>query len=142
MIERNDRATIVGLALFRIFIGGLVIVTPWVFGVGLDPYGATVLAAGVAIVAGAPFMHRAPGLRWVQAALAMELFFSPFAFPSDDVNAWQVYAATMLGFMTLMSSMVSPALFRQDEEVSASTIESELLRSSASNTSSVSTPPN
>ena len=140
MLDRNERA-IVGLALFRAFVGGLVVSVPWVVGNGLDAYGMTEVATGVALVAAAPLMHRAQWLRWVQAALAMALFFTPFAF-GEDVSDRQIYCAVLLGHMVLITAIVTPTLFRQEEEYKPSTSASELSRSAASNTSSVSTPPN
>jgi hypothetical protein len=140
MDERNDRATI-ALAGFRIFLGALVTLSPFFVGEGLDPYGMTVVATGVALIAAAPLMHRAPWLRWVQAALALELFFMPFAF-GEAVSDREIYSAVLLGHGLLLSAIVSPRLFRQDEDWSPATSASELVRSSASNTSSVSTPPN
>lgn len=138
MNDRKRRA-IVGLALFRAFVGALVVSVPWVVGNGLDPYGTTEVATGVALVAAAPLMHRASWLRWVQAALAMALFFSPFAF-GEDVSDRQIYCAVLLGHMVLISAIVTPTLFGQ--ETSESTSDSDVSRSPASNTSSVSTPPN
>jgi hypothetical protein len=140
MFDRKQRA-IVGLATFRAFVGALVVAVPWIVGNGLDAYGAAEVATGVALVAAAPLMHRAPWLRWVQAALAMALFFTPFAF-GEDVGDRQIYCAVLLGHMALISAIVTPTLFRQDEEWSPATSASELSRSAASNTSSVSTPPN
>jgi magnesium-transporting ATPase (P-type) len=140
MLDRNERA-IVGLALFRAFVGGLVVSVPWVVGNGLDAYGMTEVATGVALVAAAPLMHRAQWLRWVQAALAMALFFTPFAF-GEAVSDRQIYCAVLLGHMVLITAIVTPTLFRQEEEYKPSTSASELSRSAASNTSSVSTPPN
>jgi hypothetical protein len=140
MSERNDRA-IIGLAAFRASMGALVVAVPWIVGNGLDAYGTTEVATGVALVALAPLMHRAPWLRWVQASLAMALFFAPFAF-GEDVSDRQIYCAVLIGHVVLISSIVTPTLFRQDDEPSAATSASELSRSAASNTSSVSTPPN
>jgi hypothetical protein len=140
MNERNHRA-IIGLALFRAFVGALTVSVPWVVGNGLDPYGMTNVATGVALVALAPLMHRAPALRWVQLALAMALFFTPFAF-GEDVSDRQIYCAVLIGHMVLISAIVTPTLFRQDDEPNAATSASDVSRSAASNTSSVSTPPN
>jgi hypothetical protein len=139
MSDRKQRA-IVGLALFRAFVGALVVAVPWIVGNGLDPYGATEVATGVALVAAAPLMHRAQWLRWVQAALAMTLFFAPFAF-GEAIGDRQIYCAVLLGHMILISAIVTPTLFGQDES-SAFTSDSDSARSSASNSSSVSTPPN
>ena len=138
MSDRNSRAT-VGLALFRMLTGALVISVPWVVGEGLDAYGVTEVATGVALVALAPLMHRAAWLRWVQAALAIELFFAPFAF-GEAVGDRQIYCAVLLGHMALITAIVTPTLFGQEE--SDATSASEVSRSAASNTSSVSTPPN
>jgi hypothetical protein len=143
MSDSKQRA-IIGLALFRAFVGALVVSVPWVVGNGLDAYGATVVGCGVAIVAMAPLMHRAPGLRWVQALLAVALFFTPFVF-GEEVNDREIYCAVLLGHMLLISAIVTPTLFGQGEGdivVSERTVESEVSRSAASNTSSVSTPPN
>ena len=140
MLDRNERA-IVGLALFRAFVGALVVSVPWVVGNGLDAYGVTEVAIGVALVAAAPLMHRAQWLRWVQAALAMALFFTPFAF-GEAVCDRQIYCAVLLGHMVFITAIVTPTLFRQDDEYNPSTSASEVSRSAASNTSSVSTPPN
>jgi hypothetical protein len=130
---------IVGLALLRAFLGALLIAEPWLVGSGLDGYGATSVGLGVALIAAGTQMHRAPWLRWVQAALAMGVFFAPFAFRSDDISDREVYYEVMVGFMILVTSIVSPKLFAQDSEW---TRESDDSRSSGSNTSSVSTPPN
>jgi hypothetical protein len=138
MGDRKLRA-IVGLALFRAFVGALVIVVPWIVGNGLDAYGTIVVSCGVAIVATAPLMHRAPGLRWVHASLAIALFFTPFLF-GEEVNDRQIYCAVLLGHMLLISAIVTPTLFGQEPSEASS--ESDSSRSAASNTSSVSTPPN
>ena len=140
MDERNLRAMTVGLALFRIFMGALLIGMPWIVGNGLDGYGATDVGCGVAIVAAATQMHRAPWLRWVQASLAFVVFFAPFAFNGDDISDRQIYYEVMVGLMLLVSSIVTPRLFAQD--ASERTSASDASRSSASKTSSVSTPPN
>jgi hypothetical protein len=140
MDERNLRAMTVGLALFRVFMGALLIGMPWIVGSGLDGYGATNIGCGVAIVAAATQMHRAPWLRWVQASLAFVVFFAPYAFNSDDISDRQIYYEVMVGLMLLVSSIVTPRLFVQDE--SERTSASEASRSSASKSSSVSTPPN
>jgi len=128
--DRNLRAITVGLALFRAFIGLLLGVMPWVVGSGLDGYGATNLGCAVAIVAAATQMHRAPWLRWVQASLAFAVLFLPFAFKEDDINAGQVYYVAFVGFMLLVSSIVTPSIFNDSS------------RSDGSNTSNVNTPPN
>jgi len=128
--ERNLRAIIIGLAAFRAFCGLLVGILPWVFGNGLDGYGATNVGCAVAIVAAATQAHRAPWLRWVQASLAFAVLFLPFAFKEDDINAGQVYYVAFVGFMLLVSSIVTPSIFNDSS------------RSDGSNTSNVNTPPN
>lgn len=140
MGERNLRAITIGLALFRSFFGLLLIAMPWIVGNGLDGYGATDIGCGVAVVAAATQMHRAPWLRWVQAALAMAVFFLPFAFPEDDVTDRQIYYAVLVGHALLISAIVTPRLFAQDE--SERTSASDSSRSEGSKSSSVSTPPN
>jgi hypothetical protein len=65
------RGAVVGLALFRAFLGVVLAAMPWIAGDGLDGYGATQLASGAGMVALAFAMHRRPWLRWVQAALAV-----------------------------------------------------------------------
>ena len=137
--DRGPRRLIVGLALFRAFVGALVIAEPWLVGSGLDGYGATTVGLGVAIIAAATQAHRAPWLRWVFLALALGLFFSPFAFSFDDVSDREIYYAVMAGHMILVSAIVTPRLFAQDGE-SARTSASDESRSSGSNTSSVTTP--
>lgn len=139
-MERGQRQVVVGLALFRAFIGALAVAEPWLVGHGLDAYGATSVGIGVAVIAAATQIHRAPWLRWVLAALAMAVLFSPFAFPSDDIMDREVYYSTMVGFMVLMSSIVSVRMFTQ--EPSERTTASDDSRSSGSNTSSVNTPSN
>ena len=138
--DRNLRAITVGLALFRAFIGLLLGVMPWVMGSGLDHYGATNIGCAVAIVAAATQMHRAPWLRWVQASLALVVLFMPFAFSADDVSAGQVYYASMIGLMLLVSAIVTPRLFLQ--ESNEPTRASDSSRSEGSNTSNVNTPSN
>jgi hypothetical protein len=140
MDERNLRAMTVGLALFRVFMGALLIGMPWIVGNGLDGYGATDIGCGVAVVAAATQMHRAPWLRWVQASLAFVVFFAPFAFASDDISDRQIYYEVMVGMMLLVSSIVTPRLFVQDN--SERTNASDDSKSAASKSSSVSTPPN
>jgi hypothetical protein len=140
MDERNLRAMTVGLALFRVFMGALLIGMPWIVGSGLDGYGATNIGCGVAIVAAATQMHRAPWLRWVQASLAFVVFFAPYAFNSDDISDRQIYYEAMVGLMLLVSSIVTPRMFAQD--TSERTSASEVSKSAASKSSSVSTPPN
>ena len=140
MSERNPRAIVVGLALFRAFFGVLLIAMPWIVGNGIDGYGATNLGCGVAVVAAATQMHRAPWLRWVQAALAMAVFFLPFVFPSDDISDRQIYYAVPVGFALLMSSIVSTRMFVDDTSERMSARDSS--RSDGSKSSSVSTPPN
>ena len=81
---------------------------------GLDAYGATTVGIGVAVIAAATQIHRAPWLRWVLASLAMAVLFSPFAFPTDDISDREVYYSTMVGFMVLMSSIVSVRMFTQE----------------------------
>jgi hypothetical protein len=139
-MDRGPRRVIVGLALFRVFVGACLLAEPWLVGNGLDGYGAVTIGCGVAMIAAATQMHRAPWLRWVQAALAMVVFFVPFAFPTDDINDREVYYSAMVGFMMLVTAIVSPRWFAQDE--SERTSASEAARSSGSNTSSVSTPSN
>jgi hypothetical protein len=131
---------VVGLAAFRIFVGLLLGIMPWVVGNGLDGYGATNVGCAVAIVAAATQMHRAPWLRWVQASLAFAIFFAPFAFPFDDISDKQIYWAVLDGHMLLISSIVTPRLFVQD--ASEPTSASDSSRSDGSNTSNVNTPPN
>lgn len=138
--ERNLRAIVIGLAAFRAFCGLLIGILPWVFGNGLDGYGATNVGCAVAIVAAATQMHRAPWLRWVQASLAFAVLFSPFLFNPDDIDASQVYYAAFVGFMLLVSSIVTPNLFAQDASEWKSANDSS--KSDGSNTSSVNTPPN
>jgi hypothetical protein len=140
MGERNLRAMVVGLALFRAFVGLLLIGMPWIVGNGIDGYGATNIGCGVAVVAAATQMHRAPWLRWVQASLAFAVFFAPFAFGADDVSDRQIYYAVLVGHMLLISSIVTPRLFAQ--ETSERTSASDSSRSTGSKTSSVNTPPN
>ena len=140
MDDRNLRAMTIGLALFRVFMGALLVGMPWIVGNGLDGYGATNVGCGVAIVAAATQMHRAPWLRWVQASLAFVVFFAPYAFSADDVSDRQIYYEVMVGLMLLVSSIVTPQLFAQ--ETSERTSASDESRSAASKTSSVSTPPN
>jgi hypothetical protein len=140
MDERNLRAMTVGLALFRVFMGALLIGMPWIVGNGLDGYGATDIGCGVAVVAAATQMHRAPWLRWVQASLAFVVFFAPFAFNSDDISDRQIYYAVLVGHMLLVSAIVTPRLFAQDK--SERTSASDDSKSAASKSSSVSTPPN
>ncbi len=135
-VERRKRA-IVGLALFRGAVGALLIAAPWVIGNGLDGYGAIEIGCGVAVVAAATQMHRAPWLRWVQASLAMTVLFSPFAFSEDIITDKQIYGAVLLGKMLLISAIVTPSLFASDDE---RTSDSDSARSSGSKTSSVSTP--
>jgi len=139
-MDRGPRRLIVGLALFRAFTGACLVAAPWLVGNGLDGYGAVTIGCGVAMIAAATQMHRAPWLRWVQAALAMVVFFSPFAFPSDDISDREIYYAVMVGHMMLISTIVSAKLFAQDE--SERTSASEASKSSGSNTSSVNTPSN
>lgn len=140
MGNSNLRAMTIGLAAFRSFFGVLLIAMPWIIGNGLDGYGATDIGCGVAVVAAATQMHRAPWLRWVQAALAMAVFFLPFVFPSDDITDRQVYYAVIVGHALLITSIVTPQLFAQ--ETSERTSASDASRSEGSKTSSVSTPPN
>ena len=140
MGDRNLRAMIIGLALFRSFIGALLVAMPWLVGNGLDAYGATNVGCGVAVVAAATQMHRAPWLRWVQASLAFVVFFAPFAFNADDIMDRQIYYAVLVGHMLLITAIVTPKLFAQ--ETSERTNASDESKSAASKTSSVSTPPN
>jgi hypothetical protein len=137
--DRGPRRLIVGLALFRAFVGALAIAAPWLVGSGLDAYGATSVGLGVATIAAATQVHRAPWLRWVLAALALAILFSPFAFNKDDISDREVYYAVMDGFMLFVTSFASARLFAQDGE-SAWMSASDESRSSGSNTSSVSTP--
>jgi hypothetical protein len=136
----NLGAMVWGLAAFRSFCGLLLIAMPWSVGNGLDGYGATVVGLGVAVVAAATQMHRAPWLRWVQLALAVAVFFTPYLFSADDVSARQVYWAVPVAFMLLVSSIVTPEVFAQS--TSERTSASDSAKSDASNTSSVNTPPN
>src|SRR5436305_6640194 len=140
MGERNLRAMTVGLALLRAFMGALLIGMPWIVGGGLDGYGATNIGCGVAVVAAATQMHRAPWLRWVQASLAFVVFFAPFAFPSDDISDRQIYYAVLVGHMLLVSAVVTPRMFAQDSNERQSA--SDAPKSPGSKSSSVSTPPN
>ncbi|HEY2744582.1 MAG TPA: hypothetical protein VGL86_08160 [Polyangia bacterium] len=128
-----------GLALFRMFVGALAMAAPWLVGRGLDGYGAASLGCGVALIAAATQAHRAPWLRWVLAALALAILFLPFAFDNDDISDREIYYATMVGFMALVSSIVSARLFAQDKERTSA---SEDSKSSGSKTSSVTTPSN
>ena len=102
---------IVGLALFRAFVGALVIAQPWLVGNGLDGYGATSVGLGVATIAAASLAHRAPWLRWMFLALALGMFFLPFAFSSDDVTDHQIYYAVLAGHTLFVSAIVTPRLF-------------------------------
>jgi hypothetical protein len=129
-----------GLAALRSFCGLLLIAMPWIVGEGIDGYGATNIGCGVAVVAAATQMHRAPWLRWVQASLAMAVFFLPFAFSADDVSDKQIYYAVLVGHMLLISAIVTPRLFLQ--EPSEPTSASDSSRSDGSNTSNVNTPSN
>ena len=138
--ERNLRASIIGLALVRSFAGVLLVAMPWIVGNGLDGYGATNIGCGVAVVAAATQMHRAPWLRWVQAALAMAVFFAPFAFSADDISDRQIYCAVLIGHTLLITAIVTPRLFAQ--ETSERTSASDSSRSPGSNSSNVNTPPN
>ena len=138
MGNSNLRAMVWGLMAFRAFVGALLIGMPWIVGNGLDGYGATDIGCGVAVVAAATQMHRAPWLRWVQASLAMAVLFLPFAFSADDVSAGQVYYAAMIGLMLIVSSIVTPTIFHDSERTSAS----DSSRSDGSNTSNVNTPSN
>ena len=141
--DSGQRRLLVSLALVRCFIGVLLIVQPWVVGNGLDGYGASSIGVGVAVIAAATQMHRAPWLRWVQAALSMVVFFAPFLFREDDIMDREVYYAVMVGNTLLLSAIVSPRWFAQDDEpASARRTASDDSRSSASKTSSVSTPSN
>jgi hypothetical protein len=106
-VERKRRA-IVGLALFRASLGVVLALMPWIVGDGLDGYGATQVAAGVAIVAMAPWMNRWPQLRWLQALLALGILFAPFAFDTRDM---QIYVAVLLGKTLLITSIVSARIF-------------------------------
>jgi hypothetical protein len=130
----------IGLAAGRIFTGVLLGAMPWIVGNGLDGYGATNIGCAVAVVAAATQMHRAPWLRWVQAALAMAVFFLPFAFPADDISDRQIYCAVLIGHMLLITAIVTPRLFVQSTTERTSANDSS--RSDGSKTSSVSTPPN
>jgi magnesium-transporting ATPase (P-type) len=136
----NLRAMVLGLMALRAFIGALLIGMPWIVGEGLDRYGATSVGLGVAVVAAATQMHRAPWLRWVQLALAFAVMFVPFVFPSDDISMAEVVYSSLTGFMLMVSAIVTPQLFAQ--ETSERTSASEASRSEGSKTSSVSTPPN
>ncbi len=97
------------------------------------------MGCGVAIIAAATQMHRAPWLRWVQAALAVAVLFFPFLF-GEAVGDRQIYAAALLGMMLLISSIVTPAVFGQG--TSERTSASDSSRSTGSKTSSVNTPLN
>jgi hypothetical protein len=141
--DSGQRRLNVTLALLRAFIGVLLIGQPWIVGNGLDGYGATSVGIGVAVIAAASQMHRAQWLRWVQAALSMGVFFSPFLFREDDIMDREVYYAVMVGHTLLLSSIVSTRWFAQDAEPSrARMTASDDSRSAASKTSSVSTPSN
>ena len=139
-MERQDRRVNLGLALFRAFVGALAVAEPWLVGHGLDASGATSVGIGVATIAAATQIHRAPWLRWVMAALALAILFSPFAFASDDIMDREVYYAVMVGFMLLVSSIVATRVFVQ--ESSERTSAGDDARSSGSKTSSVNTPSN
>ena len=89
-------------------LGAALAAMPWIAGEGLDGYGATQLAGGVVIVTIAPMMHARPGLRWIQGALALSVFFLPFAFDTTDV---QIYVAVLLGKLLLISAIVTPQIF-------------------------------
>ncbi|HEX9102408.1 MAG TPA: hypothetical protein VF997_09400 [Polyangia bacterium] len=136
----NLRTMTIALAAFRAFIGALLVGMPWIVGNGLDGYGATCVGLGVAVIAAAVQMHRAPWLRWVQAALAFAVFFAPFAFAFDDISDKEIYCEVLIGHMLLISAIVTPKLFAQ--ETSERTSASDDSRSDASKTSSVSTPSN
>ncbi len=110
-MERGPRRLVVGLALFRAFVGALVIAGPWLVGSGLDGYGATSVALGVATIAAATQAHRAPWLRWIFLALALAMFFSPFAFSSDDISDHEIYYAVLAGHTLFVSAIVTPRLF-------------------------------
>jgi hypothetical protein len=105
--ERKRRA-IVGLALFRAFLGTVLAALPWIVGDGIDGYGATQLGSGLALVAMAPWMDRWPWLRFIQAALALGVLFLPFAFDTRDT---QIYCAVLIGKLTLVSSILSHRIF-------------------------------
>jgi hypothetical protein len=137
--DSGQRRLLVTLALFRCFIGLLLIGQPWIVGNGLDGYGASSIGVGVAVIAAATQMHRAPWLRWVQAGLAFAVFFLPFAF-GDDVIDSQIYCAVLLGKMLLITSIVSPDIF--SHPTSEWHKDSDSSKSAAPNTSSVNTPPN
>jgi hypothetical protein len=140
MIDRKRRA-ILALALFRGSIGALFTAMPWIVGNGLDGYGATQIGCGVAVVACATQMHRAPWLRWVQASLALMVFFLPFAFSEDVITDSQIYAAVLTGKLLLLTSIVTPELFSA-QQTSVPSSASDSSRSDGSKTSNVSTPPN
>jgi len=108
MDDRKRRATL-GLLAFRASLGVALMAMPWIVGEGLDGYGATQVAGGVAVVALAPWMQRWPWLRLIQGALAMSVFFLPFAFDTTDM---QIYAAVLIGKLLLLTAIVSPQIFR------------------------------
>ena len=137
MSEPAKRA-IVGLALFRASIGALIVAVPWIVGNGLDAYGATEVGLGLSVVAAATMMHRAPWLRWLQATLAIALFFTPFAF-GEEVGDRQIYCAVLLGHMLLITAIVTPGLFGQADPLPTGA--NDASRSATTPPSSASPPP-
>lgn len=110
-IKVASRGPVVGLALFRVVVGAALAAMPWISGEGLDGYGATQLAGGLALVAIAPLMHARPSLRWVQALLAVSVLVCPFVF--DDVRDVQIYVAMIFGKVMLISAIPSAEIFEQ-----------------------------
>jgi len=133
--NRSKRRATYGLALFRAALGVFLVAMPWLVGSGLDGYGITNVAGGVAIVAVALASGGALWGRWVQASLALGVFFAPFAF-GEAVEHHQIYCAVLVGKLLLLSAIVSPKLFASDEITP-----SDSDKSAAEKTSSVSTPP-
>ena len=113
-MERGQRRLIVGLALFRAFLGATLVAGPWLVGEGLDGYGATSIACGLVMMALATRMHRAPRLRWAQAALALVVFFAPFLFAADEISDMEIYYAVLVGHLLLISAIVTPRLFAEE----------------------------
>jgi hypothetical protein len=107
-VAAPSRRAVVGLALFRGFLGFLLAMLPWLAGEGLDGCGLTQLGAGVAVIALALGAHRRPSLRWALAALALAVLFTPFAF---DVRDMQIYGAVLIGKLLFITSFVSAQMF-------------------------------
>ena len=100
------------LALFRVFFGLLAVASPWLVGDGLDAYGATSVGCGVAVIAAATQMHRAPVVALGAGGAGDRGLLRAVRVQRDDISDREVYAATMIGFMLLVSAFVSPTIFR------------------------------